>query len=416
MSRILLAWELGGNLGHLSRLLPLATRLKRNGHSILAVVQDVVSAAPMLGPAEIPYVPCPRHTGVRQPIEHPASYADLLLAQGWGDSAALWGLIQGWVNLYRMFEPDVAVLDYAPSARLAARVMRTPCVLVGSGFVIPPATDPLPPFPSLPWATNNRANESERAVLERVNAAMKAFRAPRLEALRVLFDADRVVLTTFPELDPYGVRDDSWYVGPLGNPGIGEIVDWPSGATGPRVIAYLRPEVRDVTILLEGLAGSGAALVCYAPGLPKETVSRFANAHRIFAPRPVQHERLFAAADACLSYAPAGTVTHSLLSGVPQVLAPLHIETRLTAQRVEALGAGVVLYGSQTPSSVAFVVNRLSTDSHYRARARAFADRYQDHDPEQAADKIVGCIEDVARKNLTTRQHGGRGVSDGVAT
>jgi UDP:flavonoid glycosyltransferase YjiC (YdhE family) len=311
-----------------------------------------------------------------------------------------------------MFEPDVVVLDYAPSARLAARVVGTPCVLVGSGFVIPPALDPLPPFPGLSWATDNRASESERRVLERVNAAMKALRGPRLDALRALFDADQVILTTLPELDPYGARDNACYVGPLGDPGIGEIVDWPSGATGTRVVAYLRPEMQDVATLLEGLADSGAALVCYAPGLPKETVTRFENAHRIFARRPVQHEHLFAAADACLSYAPAGTVTHSLLSGVPQVLAPLHIESRLTARRVEALGAGVVLYGSQTPGSVASVVHRLTTDNKYRARARAFADRYQDHDPEQAADKIVGCIEEVARNSVATRQRGGRGVSD----
>lgn len=40
MRRILLTWEMGSNLGHLSRLLPLAQRLKRRGHDVLIAARD----------------------------------------------------------------------------------------------------------------------------------------------------------------------------------------------------------------------------------------------------------------------------------------------------------------------------------------------------------------------------------------
>jgi multidrug efflux pump subunit AcrA (membrane-fusion protein) len=53
VSRILLTWEMGSNLGHLSRLLPLARELKARGHRVLVAARDVALAASVLGPAGI---------------------------------------------------------------------------------------------------------------------------------------------------------------------------------------------------------------------------------------------------------------------------------------------------------------------------------------------------------------------------
>jgi hypothetical protein len=66
--------------------------------------------------------------------------------------------------------PDRLVLDYSPIATLAARIAVIPCVLIGNGFELPPATNPLPPFPGFSWATPERAAESERIVLANANA------------------------------------------------------------------------------------------------------------------------------------------------------------------------------------------------------------------------------------------------------
>ena len=59
MSRILLTWELGLNLGHLTRLLPVAQRLEADGHIVLVATRDVQAAARVLGPAGIPFVQAP---------------------------------------------------------------------------------------------------------------------------------------------------------------------------------------------------------------------------------------------------------------------------------------------------------------------------------------------------------------------
>jgi len=39
--RVLLTWELGLNLGHLTRLLPIAQKLMADGYVLLAAVRDI---------------------------------------------------------------------------------------------------------------------------------------------------------------------------------------------------------------------------------------------------------------------------------------------------------------------------------------------------------------------------------------
>jgi UDP:flavonoid glycosyltransferase YjiC (YdhE family) len=393
VSRILLAWEYGRNLGHLAGLLPVSMRLKARGHDVLTVVRELSSAATMLGPAGIPFIQAPRYTGIPPRDALSVSYADLLLLQGWNDLSVLRGLLHGWVNLLRMFKPDVIVLDYAPTARLAARVLGVPCVWIGTGFTVPPATVPLPPLPGFPWAKQELAERSERLALEQINIVMGESGGKRLQALKELFDSDQQLLQTFPELDQYGPRADGCYIGPIVESGHGERVDWPQGTARRRVLAYLRPEMHDFAGVLQGLAAADAAVICYAPGASKQMLERFRKSRIVFSQQPVQFGRLFANADACVSYAPAGTVTTSLLRGVPQVLSPTHVESELTAHCVERLGAGIMLRGRQPALSVAAVIHQVCDGGRFKAQAQRFSDKYRDYDPVRVPDEVVMRIE-----------------------
>ena len=73
MARILLAWEMGSNLGHVSRLLPLGRRLRSHGHGVLAVVRDLEAAAKVLAPAGIPFIQAPRASSAPPLSAQPAS-------------------------------------------------------------------------------------------------------------------------------------------------------------------------------------------------------------------------------------------------------------------------------------------------------------------------------------------------------
>lgn len=395
MRRIMLTWEYGSNLGHLSRLVPLAKRLKERGHEVLLVVPNVDSARMLLGEAQIPCVRSPPPSPVGPRNVRTSSYADLLFAEGWSEQSTLRGSLDAWLDLFREFKPDTAVMDYSPTASLAARAMKIPRVLIGCGFTLPPARVPLPQLPGLSWATPESAAHAEARVLRVVNAVMKKLHFEPLEALKELLDGEHLLLT-LPELDPYGARAGITYLGPLMEPGGGHPTGWPQEPAKRRVVAYLRPQMWEFPAMIEGLALTEAAVVCYAPGAPQELLGRVSNSRVVFSDRPVQLGRLFRDADVCFSYGPAGTVTFALLSGVPQVLAPLFLESDLTAQRVESLGAGVMLRRGQTPRSVADAILRVADDGRFRSSARAFADKHRDYDAARVLHEAVRRIEAVA--------------------
>jgi UDP:flavonoid glycosyltransferase YjiC (YdhE family) len=142
-----MTWELGLNLGHLARLLPVASRLREEGHEVLVAARDLAAAARVLQFAGIPFVQAPHLTRQHQLPHRPAGYSDILRANGWGDRTTLAGLTEAWINLFGMFRPDIVLADYSPTATFAAHLRHLPYLLVGNGFELPPATAPFPPDP-----------------------------------------------------------------------------------------------------------------------------------------------------------------------------------------------------------------------------------------------------------------------------
>jgi UDP:flavonoid glycosyltransferase YjiC (YdhE family) len=394
LSRILLAWEMGSNLGHLSRLLPLGRRLRARGHSVLAVVRDLALAARVLGPADIPFIQAPRMSVPSTISSQPASYADVVRHCGWGDVQQLWGMTQAWVNVLRMFSPDMAVVDHSPTALLAARVTKTSCVAIGTGFELPPLQSPLPCFPGFPGSTPENAARSEAVVLENANNVLGAAHAPRLRSLSDLFQTAGRWLTTFAELDHYGARQTERYVGPIGEVERGKHLEWP-GSGGPRVFAYLRPDTPDLPNILRSLAVCDASVLCFGPGIPSNQTDPFIGPGFVVTTSPLELSSLLPDANLCVSYAPAGTVTSTLLHGVPQLLAPAHVEAQLTAHRVALMGAGLTLQGKTDERRVTAALQQLLNVSLFKMRAAAFAAHHKGFDPRDAAENIVEDIESL---------------------
>ena len=76
---MLLAWELGGNYGHLVALRALARELKRQGHTCTFAVRGLGSAQAFLDPRLGPLVQAPvRLTPGSNRVRTQLSYASLL--------------------------------------------------------------------------------------------------------------------------------------------------------------------------------------------------------------------------------------------------------------------------------------------------------------------------------------------------
>ena len=122
MATILLTWELGGGLGHLVNLLPLAKGLFERGHRVVAALRDLSRAEDVFGGVEVTYLQAPViNRPVFQIIEPVRNFAQLLFNNGFSDPAELKIMSRAWLNLYEYVRPDLIVFDHSPTALLAAR-------------------------------------------------------------------------------------------------------------------------------------------------------------------------------------------------------------------------------------------------------------------------------------------------------
>lgn len=259
MSRILCVWELGGGYGHIAALAPLAQALRARGHEVTLVLKDLFYAERILGESGLEYVQAPVWQHPPRDLPNPVNYAEILFHVGYLNAANLFGLVKAWRRLYRAFNPDLLLVDHAPTALLAARGLNIRTVTYGSGFFAPPRRLPMPSI--RPWlqVSEERLMSSETRVLFEINHVLKMLGEPPLERLADMLAVDHEFLATFPELDHFGERTDADYCGPRFTRDSGAAPHWPEGA-GPRVFAYLKPQSRDFASVI----GALRALPCLA--------------------------------------------------------------------------------------------------------------------------------------------------------
>ncbi len=395
MSNILFAWEFGENWGHLSRDLPVARQLRAAGHQVFCAVYDTRVASEVLEAAAIPFVQAPMSRRIAHTARPVQSYAEMLIVGGYGEHDTLRGLIGGWLGLFDLFKPDVVVIDYAPTASLAARIGCIPAVLTGSGFELPPPSSPLPAFNMREAAPKASLLLAEEVALRNINHVLAYTQTRPLARFADVFDGEHKILTTFPELDHYGERSGQVYAGPVYEMPRAQSAQWSDAGTRPRIFAYLRAWIPAVEELLRALQASGTNVICVFPGVSAAQIQRFqASGMQIFA-KAVAVEPLITSADLVIGYG-SGTVAMALLAGVPLLLIPRWTEQYLTALRVEALGAGLFIKARPTRDSYAASIEMLLSEPGFRTAARRFAKKYADF----TGDKAVNCVVDAIQSVL----------------
>ena len=386
---ILLAWELGGNWGHVARDLPVLRRLQAQGHDVRYAVRDANTVPALTASVGVRCAAAPTGAAIRRIPRGLAGYGAILFADGFGDAAMLDKRLTGWMRLFAEHRIDVLLADYAPAALLAARVAGIASVAVGSGFEIPPDAAELPSFLTDAAGDAPARRFSEGLVLFNVNRVLRTFGAPPLERLAQVFQGRRNVLATVAELDHCGARPDASFAGPLQELPGGVVASW--NTTRPRVLLYLRGVDPVIGHVLQALEKIDAEVIAVLPDVARRPEVRAET--QVFR-QPVRFDGLLDKADLVIASG-SGTVTAALLAGVPVLVLPANAEQAMLGRRVEDAGAGIAV-GNGSTTSVADDIHRLLSDASYLTAARAIAAKYASLATESAVRTVIDAIRHVS--------------------
>ena len=392
MARVLLAWELGGNYGHLVTLRALARELKRRGHECVFAVRMLGPAQEFLDPQLGPLVQAPvRLAATRPRVRTQLSYASLLHNVGFNDPVELAGRIQAWRTLYGALRTEYVFADHSPVALVAARTLGIPAARIGNGFTLPPVLAPFPAFRPRTNVPQDVLLRNEAAVLRELNHALALLKLRPLPLLQDIFHGTAPALLTYAPLDHYDVERPESFLG-LPDYSYGQRPKWPDGPGGPngkapKIFAYLRPSPALPT-LLQALRRSKARVLLRLPGSLPDAWRGFARPGLAVAAGPIHFRHAAEGSDALLNYGAHATVTEFLLAGKPAIIVPDLQERALTARRAAGLGAAVSL----RPTAVRAVkqaIERVLEDPAPRQAAQAFAARHARADRSAILPRLV---------------------------
>lgn len=344
---VLCTWEIGGELGHISRLSAIAQSLEARGYRVVVALKDLSRALPFFQQTRVTLLQAPvwlPRITMQRPI---ACLADSLLLLGYLEPDPLDCLVRAWRALFELVRPDLVVFDYSPTAMLALADRDVPKIQVGSGFC-----DPVPGHPIADWRPYTSADQlverQERRVLEVVNEVRRRHGWPALVHLADLFAVDRVLITGLREFDCYGaLRRTATYCLAATSPDKPP-VRFPGAR--PRVLAYLKPAYPQLPLLLRGLALCGAHVVVVCPGGPEEVLRGAANERLSFSTAVLDLPGAMAEVDLFVGHGNAGTLREALVAGTPLMIFPLQLEQLLNGRKVRELGVGELVekIGSET--------------------------------------------------------------------
>lgn len=390
MSRVLIAWELGSNLGHVAALLLVARALRSQGHAVVFALRELTHAG-MIAKQGFSFLPGPMPQRTQRPKSYP-SYAAMLAGEAFPSANAALVCTLAWRSIMDAVRPDLLIVDHAPVALLAVRGRKIRTATIGSPFTIPSPDRPLPLF----LKGHAGAPAEEATLLARLNAVLEALRAPRLLAVSDLYRTDTTMVRSVPDLDCFGPRPPASYVAAQAAD-VGDATPaWPE-AEGARALVYLKPGPW-VEPVLAGLAMQRSSVIAYILDLGGKRGKALERPGVVVSDRLYKASVMIPQADLVLCHGSHGTVAASLLAGKPLVMMPNYIEQVLTAGRVVAIGAGVMPVGKPDPETIAKACNAVRPDTPIYRSAGEIGRRYVDRNAVSAEDQIMGKLDGLLER------------------
>lgn len=366
MARILMGWEMGNGLGHIAQLKSIGEALEAAGHELVYVLRHRHGVRELFSPRKVDARLAPRWIanikfGDKEFVT--ATVADIMGFSGFRDVETIGGIMRGWDRRFAEIKPDLIVGDTGPALWLAARD-RIPTIAIGMGMLMPPSH--LSAMPCLVDGTPSKYDQVQ--MVDAVNTVQRARGGPTIESLPEMFRGDATFVLNLPILDPYRADRLRPPDGPLG--GLPEYAEMPDE---PFVFIYLAHDQPTVEAFYRGLRASGLPSVMFLRGASDERVSSLCDGHLRVVNQPLPMVETLTKSRLVVHYGGFNTVTSALAIGRPQMVIPVALERKLSAQRVQELGVGFWLDGTGNPSRFARFLTGMVKDADLIKRTQRIA-------------------------------------------
>ncbi|KAA3632883.1 MAG: hypothetical protein DWQ08_02700 [Proteobacteria bacterium] len=263
--------------------------------------------------------------------------------------------------------------------------------------------NPLPVLPQpafLYWSPPPRCDlhAMDLNALAAVNRALVAFDSSPLSTLAELFPESALYLSTYPQLDHYGARDESLYWGTPDQRGMGETPIWPR-ESGEKIFVYMHPHYPQFEPMLRQLGALRDSVLVVAPGIGGALANQYRRPHLRIQSNHVDLDQVAERCRVVICHGGHGTVVRMLRRGIAPIVLPQFVEQTMLAHRMAE--QALVLAASPDPRRHDFATmirTAIESDLH-RQSATRFASRYP---PSGGDDRVAS----MARRMLSLGEKG----------
>ncbi|MGI1679977.1 MAG: hypothetical protein K6L75_14645 [Cellvibrionaceae bacterium] len=386
---ILCTWEIGSELGHISRLSAIVRKLESQNYNVVVALKDLSRAYPFFSETNATLLQAPvwlPKISMQRPI---ACLADSLLLLGYLETDALHSLVVAWESIFDLVKPDLVVFDYSPTAMLALLNYSIPKMLVGTGFA-----DPAPGYSIVDWRpysiNDQLVQRQEDRVLAQINNVLERKNISRLTKLSDLFFVDKVMITTFPELDLYkGLRKQVKYCLGASSVLVEKKIQFPCSKK-LKIVAYLKSDYPQLLLLIEALSKCDASVFISCPQGNPQDFQPYACEDFQFSIDLVDLENAMSEADLFVGHGNAATLKESLVAGTPVLVLPIQLEQLLNGKMVQESRYGRLVEKIESVDGLVVILNEmLKSKDGYQNQVSELLSRHPESERVSISDAVA---------------------------
>ena len=402
MPKIVVVWEMGADLGHVTRLDTLAKYLAGRGHEVVCIFSDV-SEIQRLYPR--PLTPSYRLlAGPSWPDKHlklsrpPANLVEVLLSIGYYKPQVIAQKLADWRVIFAELKPDLIIYDYAPTAVLASRDLTCKKIGIDDPFSKPPDIFPLPSFDLNAKVSIANLKISEIRLVDTVNLALAQFQLGKITQASDLFATDKSFLLSIPELDPFShLRASANYVGLISTSGSQQKIalNWNTQSSAKKVFVYLKPNYPKIKELLSCLVKFDIQGRFFIPQASQEMLDICRSANNVeISEQPYELAKNLAECDLIICHGGHSTLMQAALCAVPTLIIPLQQEQLSTAQKCVDGGLALAFGSALTDAGkIHSIIHTILSDESFKQRNQLCSDFYKNTFTRSALEIITQYIE-----------------------